>query len=69
MSAPAHNRYKALVELQWDNEPFDGDPDDVYELAELEKEHLIKQLEQTMPWIGENGTVNVAKVTPVILEG
>lgn len=32
-------KYKVTIELEYEEEVFDEDPDDVYELADLEREH------------------------------
>jgi hypothetical protein len=32
--------YRAVVTFEWSSEVFEGDPDDVFELAEAEKKYL-----------------------------
>lgn len=65
MSLLAKQKFTAVVELTWEYEPFPGDPDDLYEIAELEKAELEKQLETTLRAMGE-GTFHVQSVKPVL---
>lgn len=38
-------KYRATVELTWSSEVFEGDPDDVFLLADAERKFLVSVLE------------------------
>ena len=65
MSILANQKYTAVVELTWEYEPIPGDPDDLYEIAELEKAELEKQMDMTVRTL-HNGTFHVQSVKPVL---
>jgi hypothetical protein len=48
--AENYQTYTATIEITYSSEVFDGDPDDVYQLADLEKGWVE---EQAMSFIGD----------------
>lgn len=60
--------FEALLKIRWETEVFPDDPDDVYELAELEKPYLDNMLEVVSDDVENSvdGTVEVVKFGPVI---
>lgn len=65
MSILAKQKFTAVVELTWEYEPIPGDPDDIYEIAELERSELEKQMDMTVRAF-HNGTFRVQSVKPVL---
>lgn len=68
MSRPHKQEYISNVQFRWSADVFEGDPNDVYELAALEKVFLTKLLEDTAAELGEDGRVKITMLEPV-LEG
>lgn len=56
--------FEALVKVRWETEIFPDDPDDVYELAELEKPFLMNYVDRF--GVDMEGTAEVVKFGPVI---
>lgn len=67
MAETVSQKYTATVEVNWSSEVFDGDPDDVYELAELEKEFLHRLMITTVDSLDpDHGTFVIKSVEPVL---
>lgn len=58
-------RYEVTVKLSYEAAVFDGDPDDVFQLAEQEKDFIQKELESVF---GSTVEINELAVVPVIGE-
>jgi hypothetical protein len=52
----------ATVQITWEAELFPGDPDDMYEVAELEKDALYDALRSAL---GGGATIVIKKAEPV----
>lgn len=55
-------KFTATVTLSWDAELFPGDPDDMYEVADLERDALYDGLRAAL---GEGFEIKIQKVDPV----
>lgn len=59
--------YEATVKLTWSSEIFDGDPDDVFELAAAEKIFLAAVLDTAVLALNpEDATFDIASIEPVL---
>ena len=56
-----YQRYEVTVKFEFESEVFAGDPDDVYELAELEKDSVRTIIENSF----EGVSVTELKVDPL----
>ena len=64
-NAGKNQRYKAIVELTWSSEVFEDDPDDVFQLAELEQAFLISVMESAALALNpEDADFTVVSVKP-----
>lgn len=60
-------KYKALIEIEYITDVFEGDPDDVYELADLEKPELDRFINSSLEEYSPAGyTCKVISLEPVI---
>jgi hypothetical protein len=60
-------RYRATIELTWSSEVFEGDPDDVFELAALEEKFLAAVLDTaTVALNPEDATFDIISIEPVL---
>ena len=60
-------KYRAVVQLEWSSEIFDGDPDDVFELAEAEKLFLASVLDSAALSLNpEDATFDIKSIEPVL---
>lgn len=57
-----HQTITATVEITWDAELFPDDPDDMYEVADLEKVALYDALRSAL---GSGADIVIHKVVPV----
>ena len=57
-------KFEALIKLVWTSPVFEEDPDDVYELADLEKPYLLDHANGLA--FEMEGTVEIVKFGPVI---
>jgi hypothetical protein len=66
MADPRKERqeFEAIIKLRWETEIFPDDPDDVYELAELERPYIAEAALDLADRF--DGTVEVVKLGPVI---
>lgn len=55
-------KFSATVTLTWEAELFPGDPDDMYEVAELEKTALYEGLRASL---GSGFEIKIQRVSPV----
>jgi hypothetical protein len=55
-------KFTATINLTWDAELFPGDPDDMFEIADLEKEALYDGLRGAL---GSSFDIQIRKVVPV----
>jgi hypothetical protein len=59
--------YEATVKLTWSSEIFEGDPDDVFELAGLEKTFLSAVLDTAVLALNpEDATFDIVSIEPVL---
>lgn len=58
-----YQRYEVTVRFAFESEVFPEDPDDVYELADLEK----KSVEDTLKSVFDEVTIDTLKVEPIII--
>lgn len=68
MTRPHKQQFIANVQFRWSADVFEGDPNDVFELAKLEGTFLSKLLEDTAAELGEDGIAKITMLEPV-LEG
>jgi len=69
--AQNYQKYKATIEITYSSEVFDGDPDDVFELAALEKpwvEDTLLSLVETFDSGDELANFVVVDVVPIVGE-
>lgn len=60
-------KYRATVEFEWTGEVFSGDPDDVFELAALEKEYARGVFnDAAVKLSADDGVFKIIAVDPVI---
>jgi hypothetical protein len=59
-----YQRYEATVKFSFESEVFPGDPDDVFELAELEKDSIESIIRASFDNI-EIGSIKVEPITIV----
>lgn len=66
-NAGKNQRYKATVEITWSSEVFEDDPDDVFQLAELEQAFLISVMESAALALNpEDADFDIISVNPVL---
>jgi hypothetical protein len=59
--------YEATVKLTWSSEIFEGDPDDVFELAGLERVFLATVLDTAVLALNpEDATFDIIAIDPVL---
>jgi hypothetical protein len=60
-------KYRATVELTWSSEVFEGDPDDVFLLAEAERTFLVSVLETAVLTLNpEDASFDIQSMGPVL---
>lgn len=60
-------KYRATVELTWSSEVFEGDPDDVFLLAEAERTFLVSVLESAVLTLNpEDAEYDIQTMGPVL---
>lgn len=61
-------RLRVTLQFEYDAEIFDGDPDDAFEIAELEKNLMLDNPAGALSVILRNADEVTAQVEPVLLE-
>lgn len=60
-------KYRAIVQLEWSSEVFEGDPNDVFELADAEKLFLSSVLDSTALSLNpEDATFDIQSIEPIL---
>lgn len=60
-------KYRAVVELTWSSEVYEGDPNDVFQLAEDERNFLVSVLESVVLTLNpEDAEYDIQSMGPVL---